>query len=414
MNGEILAIGNELTSGRIINSTSYFAASHLFAAGHKVTGMATVGDDPKHIGDGLLKAIHRADFVVVTGGLGSTTDDITSEAVSVALGLPQTLYPEILDLIKECDGFKIMPGMEKMAWLPSGAEVLKPGEKMAGFMLEYEHKPIFFLPGIPYQMRELMLDRVIPRLATWQENSFSLVRQKIFKVFGLPEALINDRLLNVEEEGDHVRIGYYPMGAEVHVSLTVRGESAAQADALFSDMGVRVSAALADVIYGQDNDTMASVTGALLAQEGLTLGCAESCTGGLMSHMVTGVAGSSAYFLGGVVAYANGVKEQVLGVLPQTLLTFGAVSEETALEMAQGVRAITKADIGLSITGIAGPDGGTVDKPVGTICFGLASNGGTQTHTFHFAGTRAMVQGQAATMGLDLVRRHLLSLGGQG
>lgn len=414
MNGEILAIGNELTSGRIINSTSYFAASHLFAAGHKVTAMATVGDDPKHIGEALLKAIRRADFVVVTGGLGSTTDDITSEAVSHALGLPQTLYPEVLDLIKECAGFETMPGMEKMAWLPSGAEVLKPGEKMAGFMLVYEHKPIFFLPGIPSQMRELMLDRVIPRLATWQENSFSLVHQKIFKVFGLEEAVINDRLLNIEQEGDHVRIGYYPMGAEVHVSLTVRGESAGQADTLFKDMVVRVYSALSDVIYGQDNDTMALVTGTLLAKKGLSLGCAESCTGGLMSHMVTGVAGSSAYFLGGVVAYANGVKEQVLGVAPQTLLTFGAVSEETAREMAQGVRTITKADIGLSITGIAGPGGGTEEKPVGTICFGLASEAGTQTHTFHFSGTRPMVQGVAATMGLDLVRRYLLGLDGQG
>ena len=410
MNGEILAIGDELTSGRIINSTSYFAASHLFAAGHKITAMATVGDDPKRIGYGLLKAIRRADFVVVTGGLGSTTDDITSEAVSEALDLPQTLYPEVLDLIKECNAFKKMPAMEKMAWLPSGAEVLKPGAKMAGFMLVYEHKPIFFLPGVPHQMRELMLDRVIPRLATWQDNSFSLVRQQIFKVFGLQEAVINDRLAHLEEEGDAVRIGYYPMGAEVHVSLTVRGESAEQADRIFKEKGIGIVKALDDVIYGMDDDTMASVTGELLESTGLCLGCAESCTGGLMSHMVTGVAGSSDYFRGGVVAYVNDVKEQVLNVAGQTIVEFGAVSEETAREMAQGARAIIRADLGLSITGIAGPGGGTDEKPVGTVCFGLATDTIVQGFTFHFSGNRAMIQGLAATMGLDLLRRHLLTL----
>ncbi len=410
MNGEILAIGDELTSGRIINSTSYFAASHLFAAGHKVTAMATVGDDPKRIGGALVKAIGRADFVVVTGGLGSTTDDITSEAVSEALGLPQTLYPELLELIKDCEAFAKMPAMEKMAWLPSGAEVLKPGAKMAGFMLVYAKKPIFFLPGVPQQMRELMLDRVIPRLATWQENSFSLVRQKVFKVFGLEEAIINDRLASLEEEGDRIRIGYYPMGAEVHVSLTVRGETAKEADGLFGEKAEKIVSALADVIYGEDDETMASVTGGLLGQKGYSLACAESCTGGLMSHMVTGVAGSSAYFRGGVVAYANGVKEDVLGVAEQTLLEHGAVSEETARQMAQGVRAITGADLGVSITGIAGPGGGTEKKPVGTVCFALASAEMVQGCTFKFGGNRAMVQGRAATMGLDLLRRYLLIL----
>ena len=410
MNGEILAIGDELTSGRIINSTSYFAASHLFAAGHKVTAMATVGDDPKRIGYALLKAIGRADFVVVTGGLGSTTDDITSEAVSEALDLPQTLYPEVLELIKECEAFKKMPTMEKMAWLPSGAEVLKPGAKMAGFMLVYEQKPVFFLPGVPHQMRELMLDRVIPRLATWQDNTFSLVRQKVFNVFGLEEAIINDRLASLEEEGDQVRIGYYPMGAEVHVSLTVRGDTAVQADALFQAKSNGIHQALADVIYGEDNDTMASVTGALLAIHHCSLACAESCTGGLMSHMITGVAGSSDYFLGGVVAYANQVKEQLLGVKPQTLIEQGAVSEETARQMALGVRAATGASLGVAITGIAGPGGGTPGKPVGTVCFGLATKQMVQGFTFEFSGNRAMVQGQAATMGLDLLRRYLLNL----
>jgi nicotinamide-nucleotide amidase len=408
MNGELIAIGDELTSGRIVNSTSYFAASHLFAAGHTVTSMTTVGDETEMIGQALLDAIGRSDFVVLTGGLGSTTDDITSVAVSAALDRPQTFYPEIFAKIEACEAFKDSPAMEKMAWLPSGAEVLKPGENMAGFMLIYAEKPIFFLPGVPHQMRELMLDRVIPILATWQENSFHLVHQKIYKVFGVEEMEINNRLADLENKDDRIRIGYYPMAAEVHVSLTVCTATIEETKELFLAKETLLKAALADLIYGEDEETMASVSGALLREQGLTLGLAESCTGGLMAKMVTSVPGSSAYFQGSVVAYANEVKERLLGVAPETLSDFGAVSEETAAAMADGARQATGADIGVAITGIAGPDGGTPDKPVGTVCFGLATPMGSFQQTHRFSGKRALVQAKAATMGLDLVRRFLL------
>ncbi len=410
MNGELIAIGNELTSGRIVNSTSYFAASHLFGAGHTVTSMTTVGDEAEKIGAALLAAIGRSDFVVLTGGLGSTTDDITSTAVSQALSRPQTFYPEVFARIQETEVFKKSPDMAKMAWLPSGAEVLKPAEDMAGFMLVHEEKPIFFLPGVPHQMRELMLDRVIPILATWQEKSFHLVHQMIYKVFGVEEMEINKRLRHLENQGNGIRIGYYPMAAEVHVSLTVCTASRKETRELFLRNEKLLKSALADLIYGEDNDTMASVTGELLAAKGLSLGLAESCTGGLMANMVTSVPGSSAYFQGSVVAYGNGVKERLLGVAEKTLLQFGAVSEETAAEMAVGAREATGADIGVSITGIAGPAGGTPDKPVGTVCFGLATPAGNIQQTHRFSGNRPLVQAKAATMGLDLVRRFLLGL----
>lgn len=409
MLGEIIAVGDELTSGRIVNSTSYFAASHLFAAGHKIIHMTTVGDEAEKIGTALLQAIDRADFVVVTGGLGSTSDDITVEAAAEALDRPPTFYPEIFAKIKECQAFAAMPSMEKMAWLPSGAEVLKPGEKMAGFMLRYGEKPIFFLPGVPQQMRELMLDRVIPQLATWKGSSLSLVRQRIYKVFGLGEVEINQRLTPLEEPGDAVRIGYYPMAAEVHVSLTVRGDTPTAAEVLFLGKEKKLQAALAGFIYGEGDDTMASVTGELLRASGLKLGLAESCTGGLMAHEITGVAGSSDYFVGSVVAYANEVKEGVLGVLEGTLTQFGAVSEETAREMALGAKQILGADMTVAITGIAGPGGGSQEKPVGTVCFCLATPAKTSCLTSHFSGKRLMVQAKAATMGMDLVRRFLLA-----
>ncbi|MEN8140868.1 MAG: CinA family nicotinamide mononucleotide deamidase-related protein [Thermodesulfobacteriota bacterium] len=411
MLGEIIAVGNELTSGRIVNSTSYFAASHLFAAGHKIHHMATVGDEAEKIGAALLQALERADFVVVTGGLGSTSDDITVAAAAEALDRPQTFYPEIMAKIRESKAFAKVPAMEKMAWLPSGAEVLKPGARVAGFMLCHGKKPIFFLPGIPSQMRELMLDRVIPRLATWKGGSLSLVRQQVYKVVGLEEAEINQRLAPLEGQDSLVSLGYYPMAAEVHVSLTVCGETAPQAEELFAANEDRVLAGLGQAVYGRNDDTLAKVTGALLAASGLGLGLAESCTGGLMAHDITGVAGSSAYFNGSVVAYANEVKERLLGVRPETLLNFGAVSEETAREMVAGARRALGVDLAVAITGIAGPDGGTEEKPVGTVCFGLATPQGSREETCHFSGSRGYIQAKAAAHGLDMVRRYLLGQG---
>lgn len=410
MIGEIIAIGNELTSGRILNSTSYFAASHLFNAGHEISAMFTIGDEPEMIGDAIKKSVERADFVVVTGGLGSTSDDLTNEAVAEALNRPTTLYPEIFDKIKKSKRFAQMPSLEKLAWLPSGAEVLKPERRMAGYLLIYNDKPVFILPGVPHQMRELMLDRVIPRLATWKGGKTSLVRQKVFKVFGLSEMEINQRLARTENSHSQVRIGYYPVKAEVHVSLTVRSTSHEDTEKVFQRIDREIEVALGDYIYGEDEACLEGIVGRVLRERGLRLAVAESCTGGLMAHRITTISGSSLYFLGGVVAYANALKTGLLGVEGKILETYGAVSPETAREMAKGVCAATGADVGVAITGIAGPTGGTPEKPVGLVCFGLAAGQEFFDFVCKFYGKRDMVQTKAAMTGLDLVRRYLLGL----
>ncbi|MBI5557579.1 MAG: CinA family nicotinamide mononucleotide deamidase-related protein [Deltaproteobacteria bacterium] len=410
MIGEIIAIGDELTSGRILNSTSYFAASHLYGAGHEIAAMATIGDEPRKIGKALKESIERADFVVVTGGLGPTSDDMTNEAVADALNRPTILYPEIFDKIKQSQSFKEMPSLEKLAWLPSGAEILKPGDKIAGYLLVYHDKPIFFLPGVPHQMRELMLDRVIPRLASWGGNNISLVRQKVFKVFGLPESMLQQMLTEVEKGNRQLRIGYYPNVAEVHLSLTVRGKTHEETEKQFSEGEQAIRAILGCCIYADDGETLEAIVGASLRERELTLALAESCTGGLLAHHITSIAGSSDYFLGSIVAYANRVKEEVLQVNKQTLEEFGAVSQETAREMAWGARKISGAALSLSITGIAGPGGGTREKPVGTVCFALAGHDKILSFTYRFSGNRNMVRTKAAMTGLDLLRRHLHGL----
>jgi len=411
MIGEIIAIGDELTSGRILNTNSRFAAGHLFTAGHEIGAMATIGDTPTEIGRALKRALDRSDFVIVIGGLGPTTDDLTNDAVAAALDRPMTFHPEVLEKIRSRptpDSEGHANSLEKMAWLPQGAEVLKPEAMMAGYLLVHGGKPVFFLPGVPHQMQELMADRVIPRLALWGSGPARHVIQKVFKVFGLPETEINQRLLHLEKNDPRLRIGYYPVFPDVHVSLTVFDGDSRTAAEKFATVDFEIQTKLADYIYGADDDTMAAVVGRLLTNQGKTLAVAESCTGGLIAHKITTVAGSSDYFTGGVVAYSNRLKELYLGVAAELLTKFGAVSSQVAGAMADGIRQRTASDIGIGVTGIAGPTGGNREKPVGTVYFGLAADRWDETLCFHFTGNRRQIQEISGQTGLDLVRRLLL------
>ena len=413
MLGEIIAIGDELTSGRILNTTSYFAAGHLFAAGHEVVAMATVGDDAGLIAESLHRALDRVEFVVVTGGLGATSDDLTNEAVADALGRPTIFHPEILRRIEvQCSDWAAQVGasMEKIAWLPEGAHELKSDANMAGYFLVHDGKPIFFLPGVPHEMEELLLEAVITRLAVWEGSEPRTVHQKVFNVVGLSEAVINERLGHLEGKDSRVAIGYYPVPPEVHVSLTVTGDSVAEADRLFDEFNRKIGAALAPFHYGSDGDQLEEVVGGLLREKGMSLALAESCTGGMIAHKLTAVAGSSDYFVGGVVAYSNHLKERLLAVPHTVIEQYGAVSGETARSMAEGVRTVTGADVAVSVTGVAGPSGGSAEKPVGTVWFALATPDGV--HAFHrfFTGVRWQVQAKSCCYGLDLVRRYLLDV----
>ncbi|MBU1406322.1 MAG: CinA family nicotinamide mononucleotide deamidase-related protein [Proteobacteria bacterium] len=413
MFGEIIAIGDELTSGRVLNTTSYFAASHLFAAGHEILAMTTIGDEPELIGRTLQRALQRADFVIVTGGLGPTTDDLTNAAVSSALARPATLYPEILKKI-QAHGKDLPAGqrvsLEKLAWLPAGAHALHTEAQTAGYFLVQDGKPIFFLPGVPQEMEDLLLETVITRLAVWEGEEVRQVRQKVYKVVGLAESEINRRLAHLEGRDPRVRIGYYPVFPEVHVSLTVTGATGREAETAMQKYDGKMSESLGDCFYGSGADTLESVVGRLLGDRGQTLAVAESCTGGLIGHTLTKIAGSSGYFLGGVVAYSDALKERLLGVNREILLRSGAVSADCARAMAEGMRRVTASDHALSVTGIAGPGGGSEDKPVGTVYFGLAGPEKTQTFLFRFFGERGQVQAQASQTALDLLRRHLLGL----
>lgn len=416
MRGEIIAIGDELTSGRILNMTSHFAAHHLFAVGHEIVAMATIGDTPELIGSALIKALDRADFVIVTGGLGPTSDDLTNEAVASALNRPATLHPEVLVQVEAYLADSRVKGqlerrgvsLEKLAWLPAGAEVLKPGASMAGYLLVHDQKPIFFLPGVPHEMKELLTDCVIPRLSEWQQGERRYVRQRLYRIFGLTEAEVNRRVSHLETHNSMIRLGYYPVFPEVHLNLTTLGTSQEETEGLFLVVDQKVREAIGSFIYGVGEEGLAFTVGGLLRNRGLTLALAESCTGGLISHLITTVAGSSDYYLGGVCSYSNAMKIKVLQIDPALLEAHGAVSGESAEAMARGVRALTGADLGLAVTGIAGPGGGSEAKPLGTVFFGMDYLGEISQVRQQFFGKRGEVQTLAAQTGLDLIRRKLL------
>ncbi|MDH3329505.1 MAG: CinA family nicotinamide mononucleotide deamidase-related protein [Desulfobulbaceae bacterium] len=409
MIGEIIAIGDELTSGRIVNTTSSFAAIQLFAAGHDIFAMHTIGDTPSLIGEALMRAIERVDFVIVTGGLGATSDDLTNEAVSEALKRPQTLYREILNQIQPhiqgtANDVEIL---QKLAWLPEGAEVLNAESKMAGYLLVYNNTPIFFLPGVPGQMKQLFVEHVLPCLAGWTHDSRNHILQRTYRTFGISENMINKQLKQLEHL-TNIRIGYYPVDSEVHVSLTVSGQSREESEALFIETDTFITKTLGETLYGFDQESMASVIGELLRQHDLHISVAESCTGGLIASKITETAGSSEWFIGGVVAYSNELKEQFLGVDKDLLSEHGSVSAPVARAMAVGIAAKTGSSMSVSVTGVAGPTGGTLEKPVGTVHIGLVANGMTSDYHYQFSGNRREIQEITAQTALNHVRLSLL------
>ncbi len=411
MMGEIIAIGDELISGRIVNTTSSFAASRLFAAGHQVRKITVIGDDPDIIKDTLLDAIAKNEFVIISGGLGPTTDDITNEAVSKALGLPLEKNSQVEKQIEKMEARFGEHAPEqfrrKLTMLPRGARVLNPNGHAAGYELSFNGVYLFFLPGVPEQLREHLTDRVLPRLNDLDKDR-PYVFQQVFKLFGLSETEINMRLEEMSVSNSHVKLGYYPVFPEVHVSITVIDQSKDRAKQLLERAAKIIRAEFEKFIVAEDDEgSLAATLGQLLKSKKFMLSAAESCTGGMLGETVTSVAGSSEWFDRVMVTYSNRAKMDLLGVSAKTLEQYGAVSRQTALEMVQGVRKRSGSQCGIAITGIAGPGGGTPDKPVGTVFISMSVEDIQLVHRFLFPGTRQEVRKLSVETALDWLRRLL-------
>ncbi len=407
MEGAILAIGNELVQGKVRNTTSFWAAQRLFLSGYKIKEIITIPDDLQLIKERLSYLVKRYPFVIISGGLGPTTDDVTNQALAETLNLPLETNQEVLTHIRAREkdlGLRPNPLRERMAVLPKGAQPLTHTKAMAGYLIRYAKCLLFCLPGVPKEFLYLLEEKVIPLLRKHLPPS-QAISSLTLKIFGLREADINLELQDLEEE--NLSIGYYPQLPEIHLTMTALGKSEEEAHQRLQKALRKIKALFGEYIFGQNRDTLESVVGKLLSERGETLAVAESCTGGLIASRITRIPGSSSYFDRGVVTYSNQAKIDLLGVSKRCLETHGAVSKATALAMAEGIRRISKTTYGLSVTGIAGPTGGSPHKPVGTVWIGFSCPQGTVAQCFLFPGDRQLVQDFAATTALDWLRRYL-------
>jgi nicotinamide-nucleotide amidase len=409
MYGEIITIGNELSSGRTLDLNSWYAAGRLTASGLKVTRITSVGDDHKMVSDALKRAVEASRFVIVTGGLGSTDDDITNEIVAQALNRPLCLDQQMLEQIKDyarASKIKITSSLEKMAWMPEGSRMLNPEGTACGFSLIEKEVHLYFLPGVPDQMRYLMDKIVLPEILS-RYKTLPIMRQRILKLYGLNEPGIAEIFKKIQGKTGNIVFGFYPRFPENHITISLRGQDEPTVIKELDRVEMKVRRLVGSYIFAAGDQNMEEVVGHLLLEKNLSISVAESCTGGLIGHRLTSVPGSSSYFHGGVVVYSNQSKVDLLRVDPRTLETHGAVSERTVEEMARGVKDRIKTDLGLAVTGIAGPDGGTRQKPVGTVHVGLAAREKTFSREYRFWGNRMQVKLNSSMMALDWVRRYL-------
>lgn len=411
MKAEIIFTGSELLLGHILNTHAQYLGRRLSETGIEVTLHTTVGDNWEQMAAVLRQALRRSDLIIITGGLGPTTDDLTSKTVADVLALPLVLDRASLDSIKEFfDGLGlVMPASnEKQAYLPAGSVVLTNPKGIApGALIEKDGKTIVMLPGPPNELAAMYDAHLSPLLADLAVKGMYM-KHKVFKLTGISESAVQDRIKDLGGQGNP-GIAYLTRPGEVQVRITARARGAEEAGKMLDELAEKVSVRLVSYIFGSDEEVLEEVVGKMLIETGLTLAIAESCTGGMIASCLTDIPGSSNYLLGGVVAYSNEMKHNLLGVPSETIVKHGAVSKETVLAMAGGVRKVTGANLGLAVTGIAGPGGGTPEKPVGLVYIALADGDSDSLRQYRFPGGRSAVRRGTVNAAIDLVRHYLIN-----
>lgn len=409
---EIVTVGDEILLGATLDANAAFLARELAAAGFEVRRKTTLPDDLPALRRGLAEARARGGFVIVTGGLGPTPDDLTRVALAEAFDRPLVRRPELVAALEERFrefGWPRLPAVNlSQAELPEGASAI-PNRRgsAAGIHVEDASAAFFALPGVPAEMRTMFREEVLPRLRDRAGTGLVPVRQRLLRTAGIGESVLAERIADLVRGREVPRVAYLPDLGSVDVRLSVAGLPPAEADAAIAELEAALAGRLAEWVYGRDEDTLEGAVGAALAARELRLAIAESCTGGLVSSVVTDVPGSSAWYAGGVVAYADAVKRDLLGVSAATLARHGAVSPETCAEMLRGARERFGTACAIAVTGIAGPGGGTPQKPVGLVHFGVDVEGDVRLESRRWPGTRPEVKARAARGALLLLLRTL-------
>ena len=408
---ELIAVGTELLLGQLTDTNTVFVAQSLAGAGIDVYGTHAVGDNRSRIALAIRAALERVDGVITTGGLGPTIDDLTKEAAGDALGLDMELHEPSL---KQMQDFFAQMGREmrennrKQAYVPRGSLVLgNPRGTAPGFVaFGSSGKFVACMPGVPREMRPMLTDLLIPFLRERYDIS-DAIYTRVLHTVNIGESEIDHRIDDLFRAGENPKVAVLAHEGLCDVKLMAKAQSEEEAEAMLAPLEVQVRERLKGSIFGADRTTLAAAVQALLQSRGETIAVAESCTGGRIASALTAVSGSSRSFVGGIVAYDNAVKMAELGVSEQTLERYGAVSEETAREMARGARERLHARYAVSTTGIAGPDGGTAEKPVGLVWFAVSTGEEEHTYRFNFRGDRDAVQRRSTVMALGLVWRLL-------
>jgi nicotinamide-nucleotide amidase len=414
MQGEIILTGTELVTGQVVEVNARYAARRLHEAGLPVQCITMLGDGDPLFGETLVQALRRSHFVIITGGLGPTDDDMTVAQAAEVLNLKLIQDEAMLTRMRQRlgqRGFAWDPRYGKIALIPAGATILDSGRSACGFSLKYQNTWLFFLPGVSREMQLLFESGVLPVLTGMAGEPGQLV-QRYLRLFGKMEVEVQKAVHAVQADFPGVDVGFYPNFPEVHLSLIARGPERPPLEETLQRFMAALSRELGEVMLGTDGAPLEEVVGRRLRDQGKTLAVAESCTGGLICHRLTNISGSSDYFMGGVVTYSNQAKMDLLRVSANTLAEKGAVSSETAAAMARGVKELFHTNFGLAVTGVAGPTGGTPEKPVGLVFMGLATSNGVGNRRHHFPGDREIIKTLTAQTALDWLRRELKSSSG--
>jgi len=408
----IISCGTELTLGQTVDTNAAWLAGQLAALGYRSARHITVPDDAMALRETLLQAAAACDVVLLTGGLGPTVDDVTRDALAAVAGVPLEVHPPSLEHIRAffaARGREMPPQNAVQARLPKGATALPNTCGTApGVRLLLGGTPCYALPGVPFEMRAMFAQCVAPELRDAGAGGALLSRE--LHTFGLGESDLGARIEDLMQRGRNPEVGTTAQFGQVGVRINAAAATRVAAEALLDQTEAELRYRLGAVVFGRETDTLGSVVGKALLARGWKLSTAESCTGGLIGHLLTDIPGSSRYYVGGVVAYANEVKAEVLGVDRMALETHGAVSEIVARQMADGVARRFHSECAIAVTGIAGPDGGTDQKPVGLVGIGLHTPAGTNVREYRFGydAPRDMIRLRAARTALNLLRLALL------
>lgn len=411
MIAEIVSVGDELLIGQVINTNAAWLAENLNMSGVRVSRILTLPDERDELISGLTESMERADLVIITGGLGPTRDDITKNVLCSIFDSHLVINHEILNditVLFRKRGYKMTPLNEKQAEVPHNCIPLHNKLGTApGLWFEKNGKIVVSVPGVPYEMKELYAEQILPRLKKTLPPGYII--HKTVLTQGVGESFLADMIREWEEKlPENMKLAYLPQPGIVRLRMTATGQDENVLNGQVSDELEKLKNIIGKLAFGYDKDTLEAVIGRMLSETGKTLSTAESCTGGYIAHIITSVAGSSTYYKGSVVSYANEIKTGMLDVREETLIKHGAVSEETVIQMAENIRMKFRTDYSIAVSGIAGPDGGTNEKPVGTIWVAIALPEKTVTKKFLFGDNRMRNIQRAALSALNLLRLNIL------